>query len=556
MHSNPPAPLAAIAAALVFTACCAMAAAQEARIGHWPLDDDANGAGPHGLTTIAADLQFADSQADAGVRRGAYFNGSTSLLRVPHSSELALGTGDFTVSAWVKVDAELADVPGDVLSKFDQQTRTGFVLSIVNNFAAMTGPSNVRQVQFGIDQGRIDDAWADCGRPGEAVIPYGLVVHDGQLYTGTCEAGADRTGHVYRYLGDRDWEDCGAPDGSNTVSALASWRGELYAGTSRYRLRGSALPDSENQTPGGAVFRYAGGDEWVACGQLGEGDATSCLVVYRGRLYASTTYHPGVYRYEGGTTWTPIGTPQGRRVEAMTVFEGALFGGAYDGGEVYRYTPESGWDIVGELPDTTQTYGFAIFGDRLYVSTWPSATVFRYEGPGDWTPCGRLGEEREVMGMAVYNGSLYAGTLPLAHVYRYEGESQWTSTGALDLTPDVRYRRAWSMAVFQGRLYCGVLPSGHVRSLQAGRVASYDHALSPGWHHLAGARRGGELELFVDGQLAARSDSFNADEFNLKNDTPLLIGAGPSGHFQGFIRDVRLHGRALSRTDIEGLAGR
>ena len=71
-----------------------------------------------------------------------------------------------------------------------------------------------------------------------------------------------------------------------------------------------------------------------------------------------------------------------------------------------------------------------------------------------------MGDELETMGMMVYNGKLYAGTLPLAEMYRYDGDKTWTRLQQLDLTPDVRYRRAWSMAVHGGRLYCGTLPWG------------------------------------------------------------------------------------------------
>ena len=92
---------------------------------------------------------------------------------------------------------------------------------------------------------------------------------------------------------------------------------------------------------------------------------------------------------------------------------------------------------------------------------------------------GRLGEEKEVMGMAVHNGKLYAGTLPLAEVYRLDDGTRWTRTGRLDLTPDVRYRRAWSMAVFDGRLFCGTLPSGRVHALEVGQSVTYRPCARP-----------------------------------------------------------------------------
>ncbi len=40
----------------------------------------------------------------------------------------------------------------------------------------------------------------------------------GTLYAGTCEAGKDETGHVYRYNDANKWIDCGSPD-----SRIVSW---------------------------------------------------------------------------------------------------------------------------------------------------------------------------------------------------------------------------------------------------------------------------------------------------------------------------------------------
>lgn len=111
-------------------------------------------------------------------------------------------------------------------------------------------------------------------------------------------------------------------------------------------------------------------------------------------------------------------------------------------GRIFRYDGDRDWVSVGDLPGTTQGCGFATYEGKLHVSTWPRASVFHFDGDNRWTHCGRLGGELEGMGMAVYNGKLYAGTLPLAEVYRYDGERAWTNTARVDLTPDVKYRRA------------------------------------------------------------------------------------------------------------------
>ena len=107
------------------------------------------------------------------------------------------------------------------------------------------------------------------------------------------------TGHVYRFAGGTAWEDCGAPADCNAVSTLAVYDGDLYAGVSCYRAQGSSLPESPNRRPGGSVYRYAGGTQWVDCGQLGDAEDVFGLAVYDGELYGSAMYSAGMFKYAG-----------------------------------------------------------------------------------------------------------------------------------------------------------------------------------------------------------------------------------------------------------------
>jgi hypothetical protein len=242
------------------------------------------------------------------------------------------------------------------------------------------------------------------------------------------------------------------------------------------------------------------------------------------------------------------------RVEALGVFNGSLYATSYDGGRVFRFDGNA-WFDCGQLGKNTQTYSFAVRAGRLYVGTWPSGRVFRLEEPERWTDVGRLGEELEVMGMLVHNGRLIAGTLPLAEVYQFDGRDGWKKLTRLDYTPNVRYRRAWTMAEFNGQVFCSTLPSGRVYSWQAGRVAMSDRQLPPGWHHVAAARAGRALRVFVDGELAGSATEFAPSDFDLSSDQPLRIGLGPNDFFKGRLCDVRLYRRVLTPVEIRALAG-
>lgn len=473
-----------------------------------------------------------------------------------------LGTGDFTIAVWARADA-LDRATGDLASQYDARRRRGFHLTLKSNAGVTSSQANWRHLQFGIDDDKAG-AWRDCGRPGKALFAFAMAAHDGMLYAGTCEPGGGDEGHVYRYEGGERWSDCGSLDGSNSVTALAAHSGKLYAGTGKYRVAGSALPESRNATPGGRVFRHEGGRKWIDCGQLPDTEAVGGLVVYQGRLFASSLYRPaGFFRYEGGTQWTRLpdaigpdittGEPGPKRVVSLTVHDGFLYASSYDGGRVYRFDGRA-WTDCGQVGDNTQTYAFTSYEGRLHVATWRSGRVFQFDGVGRWTDIGRLGAELEVMGMVVHNGRFIAGTLPLAQVHAYEGEGQWSLWQRLDLTPNVPYRRAWTMAEHDGEVFCGTLPSGRIYAARHGRQVSWDHSLPSGWHHIAAVKTKNRLTLHVDGREVAESTGFDASAWNLESDAPLRLGTGMNGPFNGQLHDLQIHKRVLTADGITALA--
>ena len=544
---------------IVLAACALAAAAAGARAGdgaaplaHWRLAGDAtdSSAGPFDARNRGG-VAFT-ATGPGGAPGAASFDGRAAHLEVRPDPRLCPGTGDFTLALWAHTDAAPdGDAGGDLVSLYDEQKRIGFNLSLRTN-AGATGTANVRQLQFGIDAG-VEPRWTDEGRPGSAVLAFALAVHDGRLYAGTADNGPGATGRVYRFDATGQWTDCGAPDRCNAVTSLTSYNGALYAASGKYRFAGSALPESDNPHVGGGVFRYEGGDRWSEVGRLPGVEAVGGMAAFNGRLYASSLYKPaGFFRYESEHKWTALPVHDGKRVVSLAAFNGALWAGSYDGAHVYRYD-EAKWEDLGQLGDDTQTYAFAVHRGRLCVGMWPSGKVYR-RGDDGWDDLGRLGDELEVMGMLVHNGHLYGGTLPLAAVFRYDGERGWTKTAQLDKTPGAKYRRAWTMAAFDGRLFCSTLPSGNVHSLETGPCVTFDRELPHGWQHVAAVKRGGILQLYVNGTPVAESRRFDPARFDLANDAPLRIGAGSGDYFHGSLSDVRFYRRALSEAEIHGLA--
>lgn len=514
-------------------------------LAHWKLDGASSDGMGDATHQGASHVTYVSDGASTD--RVALFDGRSSKISV--REPLLRGTDEFTLSLWIKTEAVLDDVLGDLLSWYDPGTRKGFNLGIQTAHGVTSHQPNYRHLYFGLDAG-CKPVWSDCGRPGNAVYVMAMATYEGSLYAGTFETNLDESGHVYRYLGGESWEDCGSPDPCNAVAALAVYDGQLYAGVMRYNAQGSSLPESPNKHPGGRVYRYAGGREWIDCGQLGDADTVMCLTVYKGELYAIPLYSEGVYRYEGGTSWSYCGTP-GRRLMSLTVHNGNLYAAGNEGGGVFRYAGGTEWEPCGFQEGMSQIYSFAVHYGGLHIGAWPEARAYEYDGREHWIDRGLMDQEKEVMGMMVYNGKLYAGTLPLAEIYRYDGDSRWTRLQQLDLTPNVRYRRAWSMAAFGGKLYCGTLPSGRVISMEAGKCVTYDHELRSGWRHIAASRSSGALSLYVDGEKVAGMEDPGLDALDIENQGPLTIGFGPNDHFNGRMRDVRIIRGALPESDVQ-----
>lgn len=480
----------------------------------------------------------------------AKLNGQGDHVKVPSHAALQLGTNDFTLSLWVNASDTGDDDLGDLVSNFDPKSRTGIHLSLRTNAGVTHSQANVRQLQFGIDAGT-QPIFTDEGRPGRAVFGQSMAVHHDRLYVGTCEAGADQAGHVFAYEGTDKWADLGSPDKSNSITGMAAFDGHLYVGSGKYRLGGSSLQESENPNFGGRIFRLNDKNQWQEVGHLPGVEAVGGMVTYKGKLYASSLYKPAAFfRYDGDNRWASLSVPNGKRVEALGVFDGYLWASGYDEGHVYRFDGET-WADMGQVGEATntQTYAFATYQGRLQVAMWATGKVFEWRD-AKWVDRGRFGDELEVMGMLVHNGSFYGGTLPLGQIYRYEGGDRWELLKQLDTTPDVKYRRLWTMAQYRGKLFNTTLPSGHIWSMETGACTTWDREFPNGWHHVAAQRAGKELRLFVDGELVSKSTSSSAAPLDLTNNQPWQIGAGSGDFFHGSLADVQLHRRALSADEI------
>lgn len=546
-------------------------------IGHWKLQGDCRDHSGHGNHGVNHGVQL-----DGGV-----FDGQRAYIEVPARNSLKLGTGDFTICAHVYTEEQPNDVIGDVLDMYDPAARRGITLSINSSAGGFQSQGSDRHVYFGIDNAHLSD-WRDCGRPSEAsnYISESMTVYRGKLYAATTGGKTQADwGHVYRYEGGDKWVDCGQLGNGRAqgVGPMIVHEGDLYAVTWTVdwtRVR-------EDGFDPGRVYRYLGGTAWEECGQPSDSRTLNCIASYRGKLFAGggpDTW--GVFTQDVDHKWKPsiVFEKSGPRrcfPHSMAVFNGKLFTGypvayAFDGQE---------WKYVGQPFDYDnaglQLYCFAPHQGRLCVGSWPEGKVAVYEGGEKWHEIGRVGVDgTEVNGLVVYNGKLYGGSMPRAEVCRYDGDTKWTSLKRFyspeGWQPGIPYKsnrkqvnewvRLTSLTIYNGRLFAStgsctssVLDApcdirGKVFSTEAGKCASYDDDLGPGWKHLVAVRQKGQLKLIVDGTLVASSSSFEPAEYDVSTDQPLRIGLGQTDYFAGRITDVRVYNRALDVAEIHRLA--
>ena len=565
-------------------------------IGHWPLRGDCRDHSGNGLHGINHGVKLEDGT----------FDGRSAFIEIPAHRTLQLGSRDFSFAAWVHTEKEIDDVFGDVVSQYDAATRRGVNLTLKSTAGGYSSHGDDRHVYFSIDNAQ-EPAWEDCGRPSATsnYVSNSLTVFDGHLYAAITDAEKSEDWcHVFRYAGGQQWEDCGRTGDRRThgVGPMVVHNGSLYVGTWTYDWTRVGIKEPLDDFC--CVYRYAGGKSWEDCGQPGQCRRLFGLASYRGRLYVSAE-DGRCYVYAGERQWKECGRFP-NYAHPLGIHDGKLYAGVLNPAGVWAFDGQE-WSLIGNPQGRedhcNQVHALEVYRGRLHATTWPEGHVCRLEADGNWTDLGRLGDALEINALSVYNGQLYGGTIPRAEVFRFDptaatgtpvqaaatktepqrrvrrpaappepGSAAWMSVrrflepAGYEFKDSNEWARVTSLTTFQGKQFASLgsctssrldAPCdfrGTVWSMEAGRCASYDRDLGPGWHHLVAVRRGDRLELFVDGQLVAESSNFDPAAYDLTSRSPLRIGVGEVDYFSGKIRDVRLYGRALSASEAEHLA--
>ena len=240
--------------------------------------------------------------------------------------------------------------------------------------------------------------------------------------------------------------------------------------------------------------------DWERVNEDGFGFATPaemasalCMAEYNGHLYAATINYENtngcaVWRYDGGTTWTQVGSgglgnANNEGIFCMAAFNGMLFAGTYnntDGCEVWSYNGTDWAQEVGPAaPVTAPGSGFglgagirsagAMIVDNglLYVGAgWNTAQIWSFDGT-NWAQVNTDGfgdaNNQGCRALTLYGGKICAGTnnsTTGAQVWSYDGPdpADWTKVNT-DGFGDANNREVRVMESWDNQLYAGTAGS-------------------------------------------------------------------------------------------------
>ncbi|MBU1670571.1 MAG: DUF11 domain-containing protein [Actinobacteria bacterium] len=318
--------------------------------------------------------------------------------------------------------------------------------------------------------------------PGDGELLYDTVrdlkVNGDTLYASTANDWVEPYGGQVWTFDGVDWQQInynGFGDGGNeAVFALQWFSDRLFAACGRDSLAqvfSGVPPEPPWEWEQVNSDGFGGADP-------GANGAAFSMAVLDGKLYCGTWNNANgleVWRYDGGTDWTNVGTgglgaATTRGAGCMTVFDGDLYLGAVNnntGGKVFRYDGGTTWTQVNTdgfgLGATDYYPGcFAVFDGDLYCgSGFNDARVWRYDGGTAWTQVNTDGfgnlDNNTCRSMAVFGGQLHAGTNNGStgfEVFRYDGGTSWTQVADAGVD-NADNEEARSLQVYGGDLYLG-----------------------------------------------------------------------------------------------------
>jgi len=190
--------------------------------------------------------------------------------------------------------------------------------------------------------------------------------------------------------------------------------------------------------------------------------AVLSLAFCDGHIYAGTMSNRikensvgNVYRYDGwdeeGANWTPVGTNLDKQVSCLVVYKGCLYAGTSgNSARLYKYNSPGNWTIAVDYAGWEGFRSAYVWAkdDRLYLGDFGYDRISRFDGTA-FEDLVNLGGSC-IWSFESYNGRLYASA--------YEGGLYASDDGAnWELVyGNTDSRNIWALETFQGNLYLGM----------------------------------------------------------------------------------------------------
>ncbi|MFH1838438.1 MAG: hypothetical protein ABH808_03020, partial [Candidatus Kuenenbacteria bacterium] len=240
--------------------------------------------------------------------------------------------------------------------------------------------------------------WTSIGAPDATNAPINLISYNNELYA------TISSGIVYRYDGGTTWTSVGTPGTGISANSAIVYKGKLYVGTN----------DS-------FLYRYDGGTTWTSMGNASDTDAISSIGIFNGRIFVSKGGGTGllVWSYNG-STWTNNGYPS----DALNIFNflieynGSLYAGDRADntttGKIYRYDGSTTWTSIGTVAQGNYLLAGEVYNGKFYTGkqnnyySYKTEPLFTIADKGDIRASGKaiIDDDMEVWGNVFIDGTI------------------------------------------------------------------------------------------------------------------------------------------------------
>ncbi len=233
------------------------------------------------------------------------------------------------------------------------------------------------------------------------------------------------------------------------ISDSSSQQSSLYAATSKP----------------GKVYRYQENAEsivaaWEAIsGELGV--SVDAIIIFQGQLYAAASQNAWdglsiIYRYAGGTSWSPVSSPFDAKVEKFAVYKEQLYASARNVnagvGQLFRFDGDMQWTKVADSSSLSSGWqGFKTlypWNDYLYIGDSNTDFIARFDGTGIEQVSYASGNG--IQAMEVFQTKLFAGSFDSSIYQMTDGINFTQQTSGIDFST-IR-----SMQTYGDNLYIGM----------------------------------------------------------------------------------------------------